>query len=129
MARGRLEFTSPLSTSELAALRTLLAVDRTLMAWLRTSLALISVGFTVYKVLEGLGTQDARTTASPRVAGTIMAAAGTAAMLIGIVDYVRALDLVGLEAAIEAHRFSIVMAACMVVLGLIVTVGIGTHAV
>jgi putative membrane protein len=127
--RKNLAFTSPLSTSELAALRTLLATDRTLMAWLRTSLALISFGFTVYKVLDGIAAEGASAAASPRVAGAIMAGAGTAVMVIGITDYVRALRLVGLEAAIKAHRFSIIMAGCMVVVGLIMTIAIATHAV
>lgn len=127
--RKDLVFSSPLSNSELAALRTLLATDRTLMAWLRTSLALISFGFTVYKVLEGLAGEGANVATSPRVAGTIMAGAGTAVMVIGITGYVRSLRLVGLDAAVKAHRFSILMAAGMVVVGLIVTIAIATHAV
>jgi putative membrane protein len=129
MDRRSLKFSSPLSTSELAALRTLLATDRTLMAWLRTSLALISFGFTIYKVLDGIRAEGAPAAASPRVAGAIMAAAGTAVMLIGITDYVRALRLVGLEASIHEHRFSIIMAACMVLIGVLVTLAIAIHAV
>ena len=39
------------STTELARVRTREAADRTLMAWIRTSLSLIGFGFTANKVL------------------------------------------------------------------------------
>ena len=42
------------SATELARERTREAADRTLMAWIRTSLSLIGFGFTANKVLEAL---------------------------------------------------------------------------
>ena len=33
--------------------RTLMEADHSLMAWVRTSLAMVSFGFTIYKVLQG----------------------------------------------------------------------------
>jgi putative membrane protein len=46
----------PLDTNtELAFERSRLASERTLMAWIRTSLSMISFGFTIYKFFEYLG--------------------------------------------------------------------------
>lgn len=50
------------STTELARVRTLEAADRTLMAWIRTSLSLIGFGFTANKVL---GVLEAGKSANP----------------------------------------------------------------
>ena len=41
--------------TELAVERSRLASERTLMAWIRTSLSMISFGFTIYKFFEYLG--------------------------------------------------------------------------
>ena len=40
------------SSDELALQRTVMAADRTLMAWTRTALSLITFGFTIYKFLQ-----------------------------------------------------------------------------
>jgi uncharacterized membrane protein YidH (DUF202 family) len=36
---------------DLATMRTILAADRTLMAWIRTSFTLLGFGFTIYAIL------------------------------------------------------------------------------
>ena len=41
----------------LPVMNTLMAADRTLMSWIRTSLSLLSFGFTIFKILQGI--QDA----------------------------------------------------------------------
>ena len=41
-----------MSANELAVERTNMAAERTLMSWTRTSISLISFGFTIYKFLE-----------------------------------------------------------------------------
>jgi putative membrane protein len=41
--------------TDLAVERSRLASERTLMAWIRTSLSMISFGFTIYKFFEYLG--------------------------------------------------------------------------
>jgi putative membrane protein len=46
------------AATSLALERTRLAHERTLMAWVRTAVSLITFGFTVYKVFQGL--HDAR---------------------------------------------------------------------
>jgi putative membrane protein len=44
--------TTPTTTTDLAVDRTRLAHERTLMAWVRTSVSLISFGFTIYKFFQ-----------------------------------------------------------------------------
>ncbi len=39
---------------DLAKQRTMMAADRTLMAWMRTTLSMISFGFTIYKFMQYL---------------------------------------------------------------------------
>ena len=69
--------------------RTLMAADRSLMAWIRTALSMISFGFTIYKVLQGLeasgrvlGHPD-----TPRTVGLFLTAMGTFAMVFGTIEY------------------------------------------
>lgn len=42
------------TADDMARERTVLAADRTLMAWVRTTLSMISFGFTIYKFLQAL---------------------------------------------------------------------------
>jgi putative membrane protein len=37
---------------DLGVMRTMMAADRTLMAWIRTSLSMLTFGYTIYKVLQ-----------------------------------------------------------------------------
>ena len=70
---------------DLGVLRTMLAADRTLMAWIRTSLSMFTFGYTLYKVLQEvkqLG-QLAIHDAAPRNAGVLLTLAGTVALVLG----------------------------------------------
>ncbi|HAF54085.1 MAG TPA: DUF202 domain-containing protein [Thauera sp.] len=85
------------SSNELAEDRTVLAIkrtvmgaDRTLMAWLRTALSMISFGFTIYKVLEGLKGGEVGVVAQqyePRTVGLFLVGLGTLSMVMGTVEY------------------------------------------
>ena len=44
---------------DLGETRTIMAADRTLMAWIRTALSMLSFSFTIYKFLEGVAGQRA----------------------------------------------------------------------
>src|SRR3546814_19011455 len=45
---------NPARPKDLGELRTVMAADRTLMAWIRPALSMFSFGFTIYKVLESM---------------------------------------------------------------------------
>jgi len=71
---------------ELALKRTLLAHQRTLMAWIRTSASMISFGFTMYKFFEYLTTAESIRPAhhlfGPRAFGTGMILVGVIALVL-----------------------------------------------
>ena len=71
---------TPLDTaSRLAVIRTRLAYDRTLMAWVRTATSLISFGFTIDKAFQYLEASKAGF-----VGDAILGARGFAIAMIGI---------------------------------------------
>ena len=69
--------------------RTLMAADRSLMAWIRTALSMISFGFTIYKVLQGLEATGKVLghPNTPRTVGLFLTAMGTFAMVFGTIEY------------------------------------------
>lgn len=73
----------------LSVLNTVMASDRTLMAWLRTALSMITFGFTLYKVLEAIpeGTKELPQGITPRNAGLLLIAVGLVAVTLGIWQY------------------------------------------
>ncbi len=76
---------------ELALKRTLLAHQRTLMAWIRTSASMISFGFTIYKFFEYLTTAElirpAHHLFGPRAFGTGMILVGVVALVLATAEY------------------------------------------
>lgn len=83
---------------KLALERTVMAANRTLLAWVRTSLSLISFGFTIYKFLqymytEGLG--DVMRPESPRNLGLFLLTAGTLPLLLFIIEFVSSMKRLG----------------------------------
>jgi putative membrane protein len=81
-----------------------MAADRTLMAWIRTALSMLSFGFTIYKFLGTIAEQGGVPPPhSPRQVGLFLAALGTACMVFGTISYW--MTLKDLQAA---ERFRIV---------------------
>ncbi|MFM8496108.1 MAG: YidH family protein [Planctomycetia bacterium] len=78
-------------TNELARERNREAADRTLLAWIRTSLAMISLGFGIERlgqVALGLdGKLDGFTLLKTRIAGAVLIVLGIAATLAGIWEH------------------------------------------
>jgi len=77
--------------SHFAWLRTRLAVERTLMSWMRTATALIGFGFAIVQYLSHLppisGGNPAYLPAAPQYLGLALIAAGVLGMLISIWQY------------------------------------------
>ncbi len=126
------------SSNELAEDRTLLAIkrtvmgaDRTLMAWLRTALSMISFGFTIYKVLEGLKGGDVGVVApqyEPRTVGLFLVGLGTLAMVMGTVEYWFSIKGMRPVASVAIwKRPSFIMALIISLVGLGVFVSIIAH--
>jgi len=80
------------SSTELAITRTRLASDRTLMAWVRTALSMISFGFTIYKFLNGMheaGGIRLRRPEGPRDIGLFLTALGTGSLVAGMIEHMQ----------------------------------------
>jgi len=81
------------SDSHFGWIRTRLALDRTLMAWVRTSVSLIGFGFTIVQFFERLhdmaGVAPARRPQAPRELGLSLIGAGILIMVISAFQYRR----------------------------------------
>lgn len=116
------------NTIDLGAMRTLMAADRTLMAWIRTSLSCLSFGFAIYKVLDELQ-QAGRALPhedTPRNVGLVLVAAGTAAIGMGLVEYWLTLQQLRRIHTFRLARASMIMAMLMCAAGLMVLFGLLT---
>jgi putative membrane protein len=80
------------ASSHFAWLRTRLALERTLMAWARTSVSLIGFGFTIVKFLETLPSPTTEGTRpvlqqAPRDFGLMLIATGILGLLVAVWQY------------------------------------------
>lgn len=78
--------------TDMAVLRTLMAADRSLMAWVRTGLSLISFGFTIYKFLQYAREKLivtgnlAGSGSNPKFVGLFMIGIGVLCLVFGILE-------------------------------------------
>jgi putative membrane protein len=114
---------------DLAAMRTLMAADRSLMAWVRTSLSMLSFGFTIYKVLEGFqqAGRDLPRENTPRNAGIFLAVAGTLAIIMGTIEYWQTLQQLRQLQHFRLVQPTFIMASVMCAAGVLLTFGIMTR--
>jgi putative membrane protein len=95
-------------SDKLAIERTILAADRSLLAWLRTSLSLIGFGFTIYKFLQYMlqqkGPELLLREQTPRNIGLFLVVIGTIPLLFEIVAYTRTLKRLHQRVDVEAPK-------------------------
>ena len=114
----------PLSNSDkLAIARTALAEDRTLLAWVRTSVGIIGFGFSFYKFFDYLAEQERyfprHRHLGPRQYALILITCGNLALLLATLDYFRALKKIRLLDPELARSKAPLLALFMVVFGLL----------
>ncbi|SNS44341.1 YidH family protein [Sphingopyxis indica] len=120
----------PARPKDLGELRTVMAADRTLMAWIRTALSMFSFGFTIYKVLESMA--DAGTiqnSQSPQTVGLVLAGMGVGSILLGTIGYWLTLRDLEQAGKFRLGRPVLLMAAFMSVIGVLLFAGIATRAI
>jgi putative membrane protein len=111
---------------DLGVMRTVMAADRTLMAWMRTSLSMFTFGYTLYKVLQEIKTmgQIEIHDAAPRNAGILLTVAGTIALVMGIFEYLGTLRMLRRSYPFRFARPSLIMSIVMAFAGVFLCVGI-----
>jgi len=109
--------------TRLALSRTILAHERTLMAWVRTSTSMISFGFTIYKffqfVQDDRSAQHAERLLEPRGVALVMILIGVGGLVLATIDYRHQMDV--LRRDYEAYgplHGSIALAVATMVAGL-----------
>jgi len=103
-----------------------MAADRTLMAWIRTSLSLLSFGYTIYKILQDV--QEVEKVlprdSTPRNVGIFLTVTGTVALIMGIAEYCGTLRLLRRSYTFTLARPSLIMSILMATGSVVLSAGI-----
>ena len=94
------------------------------LAVMRTALAMLSFGFTIYKFLGGLhaaGTIHLRDPHGPRDIGLVLSVLGTGSLIAGVLQYWTAVRRLGSSSRVGVAFY---VAWAVVVLGIVIVVGI-----
>jgi putative membrane protein len=118
------------TATELTKERNRLAADRTLMAWIRTSLSLIAFGFGIGKVYDYLHSAGIRASADPirstLIFGSCFITLGMLALIAAVIQHTRILQrLEAPDYAYNAMRpITVTVAIMLLLIGLFGLVGI-----
>ena len=117
----------PLLPADMGEMRTIMAADRTLMAWIRTSLSMLSFGFTIYKFLQGVEAKVQLTSPnSPQQVGLFLVGMGVAAITFGTIDYWATLQDLQRTERFRVTRPVLLMALLLSIAGIGLFVAIST---
>jgi len=117
-----------LKTIDILALdRTRMAAERTLMAWVRTALSMISFGFTIYKFLQVLQEQSTLPVVrrqTPRDVGLTLIGIGTFAVIIASVQHWKYISKLRPDQPYKPWDLTFIVACFIGFLGLLMIVSI-----
>jgi putative membrane protein len=116
--------------TQLALQRSFLAAERTLMAWIRTSISMIGFGFTLAKLFQSLAKSNvlirgpAGNVWTAEGVGMLMISLGTFALIVAVFDHRR--ELKQLQEMGLGPRFSLTMAvgSVLAILGVMALVSL-----
>jgi putative membrane protein len=104
----------------LALDRTRLAAERTLMAWVRTALSMISFGFTIYKFLQVIDEQSTVPVLrpnAPRNVGLVLTGIGTFVVVIASIQYWSYVKNLRTDQPYKPWDLSFIVACVIAILG------------
>ena len=117
--------------SGLALVRTAFSSQRSLMAWMRTSVSLYTFGFSITKFTDYLEQEEQAVafSGSPRRLGFIFLAMGIAATALAVFEHVRRIQRMRQLGLPDTSRpyLPIVAASALFVIGLVTVVGIASN--
>jgi putative membrane protein len=103
--------------------RTFWSAERTLMAWMRTSLSMISFGFTIVKILEALEAERGTIYGwfgrswSPTTLGITLICMGTGALIVAVIQHRQALAELRRQGLVPRWSLALVVSTLVAVLG------------
>jgi putative membrane protein len=108
-------------STRLSVARTILSHERTLMSWVRTALALITFGFTIYKFFAfeaGRELPAAGLQLSPRIFGMIMIGTGLVALGLSAIAHRTSMRHIQADYGVTPRYGAFVLASIVSILGL-----------
>lgn len=102
-----------------------MAADRSMMAWVRTGLSLITFGFTIYKFLdyareELIATgKEVTDFSSPKIIGLFLIGLGILSLLMGIIENEATIRVLKKNHSFNRMRYSLFISLILLVFGVI----------
>jgi putative membrane protein len=112
---------------ELALERTRIAHERTLMAWIRTSMSMVSFGFTINELFGFLGQMSgssAAAAAGPKTLGLGLVALGTVALIAASFQHIADLRHLNEPGRPPQRSLALIVAALMSIGSVVIFVGV-----